>query len=225
VLYQNDDFGKDLLKGLRQALGAKAEQMIVATASYEVTDATIDSQIVSLQASGADTLFEFTTSRFAAQAIRKVYDLGWKPLQFVPYPASSVAGALTPAGLDKSTGVMTSGFVKDPADPRWKSDPAFQEWVAFMKKYYPDGDLTDQLNVWGYVTAQVMVQILKHCGDDLTRENLMKQAASLKNLELPLYLPGIRNNTSASDYRMIRQMYLMRFDGKKWVVFGDLQDD
>ena len=225
VLYQNDDFGKDLLKGLRQALGAKAEQMIVATASYEVTDPTIDSQIVSLQASGADTLFEFTTLRFAAQAIRKAYDLGWKPLQFVPYPASSVAAALTPAGLDKSTGVMTSGFVKDPADPRWKSDPAFQEWVAFMKKYYPDGDLTDQLNVWGYVTAQVMVQILKHCGDDLTRENLMKQAASLKNLELPLYLPGIRNNTSASDYRMIRQMYLMRFDGKKWVVFGDLQGD
>jgi branched-chain amino acid transport system substrate-binding protein len=223
VLYQNDDYGKDLLKGLREALGAKAEQMVVATASYEVTDATIDSQIVSLHASGADTLFEFTTPRFGAQAIRKVYDIGWKPLQFVPFPASSVGAVLTPAGLEKSTGLITSGFVKDPADPRWKTDPAFQEWVAFMKKYYPDGDLTDQLNVWGYMTAQVMVQILKQCGDDLTRENVMKQAANLKNLDLPLYLPGIKNNTSPTDYRVIRQMYLMRFDGKKWVAFGDLQ--
>jgi branched-chain amino acid transport system substrate-binding protein len=223
VLYQNDDYGKDLLKGLREALGAKAEQMVVATASYEVTDATIDSQIVSLHASGADTLFDFTTPRFGAQAIRKVYDIGWKPLQFVPFPASSVGAVLTPAGLEKSTGLITSGFVKDPADPRWKTDPAFQEWVAFMKKYYPDGDLTDQLNVWGYMTAQVMVQILKQCGDDLTRENVMKQAANLKNLDLPLYLPGIKNNTSPTDYRVIRQMYLMRFDGKKWVAFGDLQ--
>jgi ABC-type branched-subunit amino acid transport system substrate-binding protein len=223
VLYQNDDFGKDLLKGLREALGGKAEQMIVATASYEVTDPTIDSQIVSLQGSGADTLFTFATTRFAAQSIRKVYDIGWKPLHFVPYPAGSIGAVLAPAGLDKSTGLITSGFVKDPVDPRWKSESAFQEWVAFMKKYYPEGDLTDQLNVWGYMTAQVMAQILKQCGDELTRENVMKQAANLKNFELPLYLPGIRNNTSASDYRVIKQMYLMRFDGKKWVVFGDLQ--
>jgi ABC-type branched-subunit amino acid transport system substrate-binding protein len=223
VLYQNDDFGKDMVKGLREMLGAKADQMIVATASYEVTDPTIDSQIVTLQASGADTLFDFATPKFAAQAIRKVYDIGWKPLQFVPYPASSVGAVLTPAGLDKSAGVMTTGFVKDPADPKWKSDPAFQEWTAWMKKYYPEGDLNDQLNVWGYLTAQVMVQILKQCGDDLTRENVIKQAASLKNLELPLYLPGVKNNTSATDYRVIRQMYLMRFDGKKWVVIGDLQ--
>ncbi len=223
VLYQNDDYGKDLLKGLREALGSKAEQMIVAVVSYEVTDPTIDSQIVSLQGSGADTLFTFATPRFAAQSIRKVYDIGWKPLHFITYPASSIGAVLTPAGLDKSTGLITSGFVKDPVDPRWKSEPAFQEWVAFMKKSYPEGDLTDVLNVWGYMTAQVMAQILKQCGDELTRENVMKQAANLKNFELPLYLPGIRNNTSASDYRVIRQMYLMRFDGKKWVVFGDLQ--
>ena len=223
VLYQNDDYGKDQLKSLREVLGAKADQMIIATASYEVTDPTIDSQIVSLQTSGADTLFDFATPKFAAQAIRKTYDIGWKPLQFVPYPAASVGAVLTPAGLDKSVGLITAGFVKDPADPRWKDDPAFKEWVAWMKKYYPDGDLTDQLNVWGYLTAQVMVQVLTQCGDDLTRENLMRQAASLKNVEFPLHLSGIKLNTSPTDFRVIRQLQLMRFDGKKWVLFGELQ--
>jgi ABC-type branched-subunit amino acid transport system substrate-binding protein len=223
VLYQNDDYGKDLLKGLRDALGAKADQMIVATASYEVTDPTVDSQIVSLQASGADTFFNFSTPKFAAQAIRKAYDIGWRPLEFVPYPASSVGAVLTPAGPEKAVGIITGGFVKDPADPRWKSDPAFQEWLAWMKKYYPEGDVTDQLNVWGYLTAQVMVRILTHCGDDLTRENLMRQATGVKNLELPMYLPGIKLNTNPTDYQLIKQMQLMRFDGKKWVLFGELQ--
>jgi ABC-type branched-subunit amino acid transport system substrate-binding protein len=223
VLFQNDDYGKDMLKGLRDALGSKADQMIVAAVSYEVTDPTIDSQIVTLQASGADTFFNFTTPKFAAQAIRKVYDLGWKPLQFVPYPASSVAAVLAPAGLEKSIGIITGGFAKDPTDPGWKSDPGFQDWLAFMKKYHPEGDLTDQLNVWGYLTGQVMVQILKQCGDDLTRENLMRQAANLKSFELPMYLPGIRLNTSPTDYRSVRQMHLLRFDGKKWVLFGELQ--
>jgi branched-chain amino acid transport system substrate-binding protein len=223
VLYQNDDYGKDQLKTLREVLGTKADQMIIATASYEVTDPTIDSQIVSLQGSGADTLFDFATTKFAAQAIRKTYDIGWKPLQFVPYPAASVGAVLTPAGLEKSIGLITAGFVKDPADPRWQNDPAFKEWVAWMKKYYPDGDLTDQLNVWGYLTAQVMVQVLTQCGDDLTRENLMRQAASLKNVEFPLHLPGIKLNTSPTDFRVIRQLQLMRFDGKKWVLFGELQ--
>jgi ABC-type branched-subunit amino acid transport system substrate-binding protein len=223
VLYQNDDYGKDQLKTLREVLGAKADQMIIATASYEVTDPTIDSQIVSLQGSGADTLFDFATTKFAAQAIRKTYDIGWKPLQFVPYPAASVGAVLTPAGLDKSVGLITAGFVKDPADPRWQNDPAFKEWIAWMKKYYPDGDLTDQLNVWGYLTAQAMVQVLAQCGDDLTRENVMRQAASLKNVEFPLHLPGIKLNTSPTDFRVIRQLHLMRFDGKKWVLFGELQ--
>jgi branched-chain amino acid transport system substrate-binding protein len=223
ALYQNDDYGKDLLKGLRDALGAKADQMIVATASYEVTDPSVDSQIVSLQASGADTFFNFSTPKFAAQAIRKSYDIGWKPLEFVPYPASSVGAVLTPAGPEKAVGLITGGFVKDPTDPRWKSDPAFQEWLAWMKKYYPEGDVTDQLNVWGYLTAQVMVRILTQCGDDLTRENVMRQTTSLKNLELPMYLPGIKLNTSPADYRLIKQMQLMRFDGRKWVLFGELQ--
>jgi ABC-type branched-subunit amino acid transport system substrate-binding protein len=223
VLYQNDDFGKDMLKGLRDALGGAAEKMIVATASYEVTDPSIDSQIVTLQASKADTFFNFSTPKFAAQAIRKVYDVGWKPLQFLPYPASSVAAVLTPAGLDKSMGIITGGFVKDPTDPGWKDDPGFEAWVAFMKKYDPDGDLNDQLNAWGYLTAQTMVQVLKQCGEDLTRENLMRQAASLKNFELPMYLPGIHMDTSATDYRAIKQMYLLRFHGKKWVRFGALE--
>ena len=223
VLYQNDDYGKDMLKGLRDALGSRAEQMVVAVASYEVTDATIDSQMVTLQASGADTFFNFATPKFAAQAIRKVYDLGWKPLHFVSYPASSVAAVLTPAGLEKSIGIVTGGFAKDPTDPGWRSDPGFQDWLAFMKKYYSEGDVTDQLNVWGYLTGQVMVQILKQCGDDLTRDNLMRQAANLKNYELPMYLPGIKMNTSPTDYRGIKQMHLMRFDGKKWVLFGELQ--
>ena len=223
VLYQNDDYGKDLLKGLREALGPKADATIVATASYEVTDPTVDSQIVSLQAAGTDTLFNFATPKFAAQSIRKVYDIGWRPLQFVAYPASSVGAVIAPAGPDKAVGLITAGFVKDPADPRWKTDPAFQEWLAWMKAYYPQGDVTDQLNVWGYLTAQVMVHILAQCGDDLTRENLMRQATSLRNLESPMYLPGIKLNTSPTDYRLIRQVHLMRFDGKKWVLFGELQ--
>ena len=223
ALYQNDDYGKDLVKGLRDALGTKADQMVIATASYEVTDPTIDSQIVSLQASGADTFFNFSTPKFAAQAIRKVYDIGWKPLQFVPYPASSVGAVLTPAGPDKAVGLITGGFVKDPADPRWKNDPAFQEWLTWMKKYYPDGDITDQLNVWGYLTAQVMVRILTQCGDDLTRENVMRQAANVTSFELPMYLPGVKLTTTPTDFRLIRQMQLMRFDGKKWVLFGELQ--
>jgi len=223
ALYQNDDYGRDLLKGLRDALGANADQMIVATASYEVTDPTVDSQIVTLQASGADTFFNFTTPKFAAQAIRKAYDIGWRPLEFVPYPASSVGAVLTPAGLEKAVGLITGGFVKDPTDPRWKNDPAFQEWLAWMKKYYPEGDVTDQLNVWGYLTAQVMVRILTQCGGDLTRENVMRQATNVKNLELPMYLPGIKLNTTPADYRLIKQMQLMRFDGNKWALFGELQ--
>jgi branched-chain amino acid transport system substrate-binding protein len=225
VLYQNDDFGKDLMKGLREALGAKADQMIVAIASYEVTDPTVDSQIVTLQASGADTFFNFATPKFAAQAIRKVYDIGWKPMQFVPFPASSVGAVLVPAGLEKSIGIITGGFVKDPADPRWKNDAAFQEWLAWMKKYYPEGDVTDQLNVWGYLTAQVMAHLLTQCGDNLTRENLMRQAANVKNLQFPLYLPGLKLNTSETDLRLIKQMQLMRFDGKKWDLFGELQGE
>ncbi|MEO8009967.1 MAG: ABC transporter substrate-binding protein [Betaproteobacteria bacterium] len=222
VLYQNDDFGKDYLNGLHDELGSKARSMIVAEASFELTDPTVDSQMVSLKASGADTFINIATAKFAAQAIRKAYDIGWKPLQFVSIVGSSVGQVMVPAGLEKGVGVITMGFVKDPTDPQWDNDPAMRAWVAFMKKYYPDGDLTDWYNVYAYAAAQTLVQVFKQCADDLTRENVMKQAASLRNFELPLLLPGIRINTSSADYRVIRQAQLQRFDGKQWVRFGEL---
>jgi len=222
VLYQNDDFGKDYLNGLREGLGAQAGRMIISEQSFELSDPTVDSQLVSLKAAGADIFINIATAKFAAQAIRKAYDIGWKPLQFVSIVGSSVGQVMMPAGPEKGVGVITMGFVKDPTDPQWANDPAMKAWIAFMKKYYPDGDLTDWYNVYAYAAAQTLVQVLKQCGDDLTRANIMKQAASLKNLELPLLLPGIRINTSPDDYRVIRQAQLQRFDGKQWVRFGDL---
>jgi len=221
VLYQNDDYGKDYLNHLRLGLGAKVS-MIVREASYEVTDPSVDSQIVALQASGADTLFVFATPKFAAQAIRKTYDIGWKPLEFVNTVSSSVAAVLQPAGLDKSIGIITAQYMKDPTDPQWSKEKSFLDWVGWMKKYYPQGDLADILNVYGYSAAQTLVHVLKQCGDDLTRENIMRQAASIKNLELPLLLPGMRINTSPTDFYPIEQMQLGRFDGKRWVLFGEL---
>jgi ABC-type branched-subunit amino acid transport system substrate-binding protein len=222
VLYQNDDFGKDYLNGLHDGLGDKAQKMIVSEASFELSDPTVDSQLVSLKASGADTFFNIATAKFAAQAIRKAYDIGWKPLQFVSLVGSSVGQVMTPAGPEKAVGVITVGFVKDPTDPQWDKDPAMKEWRAFMKKYYPTGDLTDWYNVYAYAVGQTLVQVLKQCGDDLTHENVMAQAANLKNFNLPLLLPGISINTSANDYRVIRQVQLQRFDGKQWVRFGDV---
>ena len=222
VLYQNDDFGKDYLNGLHDELGDKAKSMIVAEASFELSDPTVDSQMVSLKASGADTFFNIGTPKFSAQAIRKAYDIGWKPLQFVSMPGSSVGQVMVPAGPEKGVGVITVGFVKDPTDPQWDNDAAMKGWRAFMKKYYPDGDLTDWYNVYAYAVAQTLVEVLKQCGDDLTRENVMKHAANLKNLELSLLLPGIRINTSPTDYRVIRQVQLQRFDGKQWMRFGEV---
>jgi ABC-type branched-subunit amino acid transport system substrate-binding protein len=221
VLYQNDDYGKDYLNHLRLGLGAKVS-MIVKEASYEVTDPSVDSQIVALQASGADTLFVFATPKFAAQAIRKTYDIGWKPLEFVNTVSSSVAAVLQPAGLDKSIGIITAQYMKDPTDPQWSKEKSFLDWVEWMKKYYPQGDLADILNVYGYSAAQTLVHVLKQCGDDVTRENIMRQAASIKNLELPLLLPGMRINTGPADFYPIEQMQLGRFDGKRWVLFGEL---
>ena len=221
VLYQNDDYGKDYLNHLRLGLGAKVS-MIVKEASYEVTDPSVDSQIVALQASGADTLFVFATPKFAAQAIRKTYDIGWKPLEFVNTVSSSVAAVLQPAGLEKSIGIITAQYMKDPTDPQWSKEKAFLDWVEWMKKYYPQGDLADILNVYGYSAAQTLVHVFKQCGDDLTRENIMRQAANIKNLELPLLLPGMRINTSPTDFYPIEQMQLGRFDGKRWVLFGEL---
>jgi len=222
ILYQNDDYGKDYLKGFKDGLGDKAASMIVAEVSYEVSDPSIDTQIVTLQASGADTFFNITTPKFAAQAIRKAYDIGWKPQQFLNNVSISIATVLQPAGLEKSVGLISSGYIKDPNDPSWKDEKATKDYLAFMKKYYPDGAPEDINNVYGYSVAQTLVPVLKQCGDDLTRENIIRQAANLKDLELPMLLPGIRINTSPTDFYPIEQAQLIRFDGKTWVRFGEL---
>ena len=217
VLYQNDDYGKDYVRMLRKELSERAAKVVVvAEASYEVTDATIDSQLIALKDSGADALFSFTTPKFAAMSIRKVYDLGWRPLHFVPTNASSVEAVLRPAGIEKAVGLISAAFVKDPSELDWKNDPATKEYLAFMQRYYPGADALDTQNVVGYVSAQAVVQVLRQCGDDLTRENVMRQAANLKGVELPMLLPGIRLNTSPTDYTPIKQMNLRRFDGKSW---------
>jgi branched-chain amino acid transport system substrate-binding protein len=222
VLVQNDDYGKDYLKGFKDALGDKAAKMIVAEASYEVSDPTIDSQVVTLKASGADVLFDITTPKFASQAIRKVYDLGWKPVHYINNISISVGAVLTPAGLEKSAGLITTQYLKDPTDKAWENEPAVKEWSVFMKKYFPEGSLTDASNLYGYAAAQTLVQLLKQCGDNLTRENVMKQAASIKDLQLGVALPGVKVSTSATDYAPFKAMQLARFDGTQWVRFGEV---
>ena len=222
ILYQNDDYGKDYVKGLKDGLGDKAAKMIVAEASYEVTDPTIDSQIVTLKASGADTFYNVTTPKFAAQAIRRVYDMGWKPLHVLNNVSYSVGSVLTPAGLEKSVGLITAAYTKDPVDPQWKNDPGFKEYAAWFKKYYPEGEINDSFNVAGYLIAQGVVHVLKACGDDLSRENVMRQMTSIKDLQLPMMLPGIKWNTSPDDYFLIESAQLARFDGKEWARFGKI---
>ena len=222
VLYQNDDFGKDYLRALKDHLGNKAARMIIAEASYESTDPSVDSQVATLKSSGADAFFSFTSPKFTAQAIRRAHDIDWNPLLFIPYSATSVSAVLQPAGLQKAVGVIASAYVKDPTDPQWRNDAATRDWQGWMKKYFADGDLSDIYNVYAYTNAQLLVRILAQCGDDLTRENVMKQAASLKDVELPMLLPGIRINTSATDYDPVKQLQLMRFDGKEWVRFGEV---
>jgi branched-chain amino acid transport system substrate-binding protein len=224
VLFQNDDYGKDYLKGLKDGLGDKAKSMIVAEASYEVTDPTIDSQIVQLQGSGADVFVNITTPKFAAMAIRKAYDIGWKPVQYLNNVSQSVGSVLVPAGVEKAVGIISSNYGKDPTDPQWDNDPGMKEWRAFMKKYYPDGNVADNSNVYGYSVARTLVQVLKQCGDNLTRENVMKQAASLKDFDTGVGLPGIRINTSTSDFAPIQAVQLMKFDGKTWGLFGEVID-
>ena len=222
VLYQNDDYGKDYLKGLKDALGDKAGTMIVAEASYELTDPSIDSQIVTLKGSGADTFADFTTPKFGAQAIRKTYDIGWKPLHLIAFPASSVSAVLKPAGLAKAVGLISSAVAKDPSDPQWRDDPAVKAYRVWAKQWYPEGDPEDWSNVIGYTSAQLMVEVLRQCGDDLTRENLLRQATNIKDLQLPMMLPGIKINTSPTDYLPVEQAQLIRFDGERWVRFGDI---
>jgi branched-chain amino acid transport system substrate-binding protein len=221
VLFQNDDYGKDYLKGFKDGLGDKVK-MIVADVSYETSDPTVDSQIVQLQGSGADVFFNITTPKFAAQAVRKAYDIGWKPVQYLNNVSASIGSVLVPAGLEKSVGLITTQYLKDPLDNAWKNDAAMNDWKAFMAKYYPDGDLKDGSNVYGYTAAQGLVQVLKQCGDLLTRENVMKQAASLKDFTPSLALPGIKVNTSPTDFAPFQQMQMARFDGKEWVRYGDV---
>ena len=219
VLYQNDDSGKDFLKGFKDGLGDKAS-MIVAAVSYEPTDPTVDSQIVQLHSSGADTLYASSIPKVTAMAVRKVRDLGWNPLFVISSVGSSVAAALAPAGLEKSVGLVTGAYLKDPSDPQWADDPGFKDWLAFMKKYQPGGDLADASNVYGYSVTQTLAIVLKQCGEDLSRENIIRQAANL-DIELPLLHKGIRFRTTATDYYGIKKMRLQRFDGKAWVPFGE----
>ncbi len=221
VLYQNDDYGKDYLKGFMDGLGAKAQAMVVKSATYEVTDPTVDSQIVTLQSSGADTFFNITTPKFAAQAIRKVADVGWKPVHYLNQVSASVGSVLKPAGLDKSVGLISMQYIKDPSDPKWAGDKAMQDYLAFMKKYLPDLDPMDGNNTYGLAVAQLTAHVLRQCGDNLTRENVMKQAASVKDFQIPMALPGVLANTNPNDFAPFQTMQLVRFDGKTWVAFGE----
>jgi len=219
VLYQNDDYGKDLLQGLKDGMGDKAS-MIVSEVPYETSDPTIDSQIIKLKDSGADVLVNIATPKFAAQAIRKVAELDWKPVHLVNNVSQSVGGVLKPAGLENSNGVLSTGYLKDPTDPQWQDDPAYKEWEAFMDKYYPDGDKSSSFTVYGYAVAQTLQKVLEQAGDNLTRENVMKEAANLKELELGMALPGIIINTSAEDFFPFEQMQMMKFNGERWEMFG-----
>jgi branched-chain amino acid transport system substrate-binding protein len=222
VLYQNDDYGKDYLKGFEDGLGAQASKLIVSKVSYEVTDPTVDSQIVQLQASGANVFFNITTPKFAAQAIRKAYDIGWKPVHYLNNVSNSVGSVLSPAGLEKAVGIISSAYLKDATDPTWAKDAAIAQWREFMKKYYPDGNQADVFNVYGYTVAMTIAQVLKQCGDNLTRENVMRQAANMKGWRAETLLPGITISTSSEDFAPIEQVQLERFDGKQWVLFGEV---
>ena len=224
ILYQNDDYGKDYLKGFKDGLGDAAKKLIVSEQSYEVTDPTVDSQVVNLKNSGANVFFNVTIPKFAAQAIKKAHDIGWKPLHLLNNVSASVGSVLKPAGFEASKDLITAQYLKDPTDPQWKNDQGFKDWLAFMKKHYPDGNVEDAFNVYGYTVAQTIVQTLKQCGNDLSRENVMRQAASLKNLELPMLLPGIKINTGPKDFYPIEQERLARFDGERWVLFGEIYD-
>ena len=220
ILYQNDDSGKDYLKGLKDGLAGK--MTIVAEAPYEVTDSTIDSQVLNLKAAGADIFFNEASPKFAAQAIRKVVELNWKPVQLLASISNSIGSVLKPAGFANAKGILSTGYLKDPTSSTWAGDPAVAEWEAFMKQYYPDGDRTSGFTVYGYLTAQTLVQVLKQCGDELTRENVMKQAANLKDLRLDMLLPGIAINTGPDDYYPIEQMQMSRFDGEHLQFFGPI---
>jgi branched-chain amino acid transport system substrate-binding protein len=225
VLYQNDDLGKDYLNGIKAGLGDKAAKMIVAEASYEVSDPTIDSQILKIKDAGADLFFSATTPKQAAQAIKKIHELNWKPVHILDINATSVGAVMKPAGLEASKGVISVNYGKDPLDPTWKDDAGMKKYFEFMAKYYPDGDKDSSFNAYGYSTSQLMIHVLQKCGDNLTRENVMKQATSLKDVVLDLSLPGILANTSPTDYRVNKQLQMMRFNGERWELFGPILED
>ena len=221
VLYQNDDFGKDYLKGLKDGLGAKAS-MIVAAESYDTSEPTIDNHIIKLKATGADVFLDITTPKFAAQAIKKLAEIEWKALHIVSNVSSSVGGVLKPAGFENAQGILSAAYAKDGADAQWDNDPGMKKFVAFLEKYYPEGNKLDGSVVYGYGAAQTMVKVLELCGDNLTRENVMKQAASLKDFAPDTLLPGVKINTGATDFAPIEQLEMMRFKGEKWDLFGDI---
>jgi branched-chain amino acid transport system substrate-binding protein len=225
ILFQNDDLGRDYVTGLKAGLGDKAATMIVGETSYELSDPTIDSQIVKLKSLGADLLYDASTPKFAAQAIKKVADLGWKPIHILDINASPVSATLKPAGLEISKDIISTNYGKDPGDPQWKDDAGIKAYFAFMDKYYPEGDKLNTVNSYGYATAELLVHILRQCGDDLTRENIMRQATGLKNYVGSLALPGMSAHTSPTDYRINKQMQMMKFDGERWQLFGPIIED
>jgi branched-chain amino acid transport system substrate-binding protein len=221
VMYQNDDFGKDYLKGLKDALGAKAS-MIIAEESYETSEPTIDNHIVKLKATGADVFLSITTPKFAAQAIKKLAEIDWKPLHIVSNVSASVGSVIKPAGFENAQGILSAAYAKDGADSQWDNDPGMKKFYAFLEKYYPEGNKLDGSVVYGYGAAQTMVKVLEMCGDNLTRENVMKQAASLKDFAPDTLLPGVKITTTATDFAPIEQLQMMRFKGEKWDLFGDI---
>lgn len=220
VLFQNDDYGRDYLKGFKEGLGEKAKAMIVAEASYELTDPTVDSQIVQLRGSGADVLVSFSTAKAAIQTLRKVHDSGWKPTHYLAQGAALIGAVFNPAGPEKAAGVISTAYAKDPNDKQWENDAAYREWLAFMKKYRPEADLTLGSHVYAYSSARLMVDILRACGDQLTRENVLRQATSIKAVQLPMFLPGVVVSSGPDDYRLIRSLQPVAFDGKRWNRLG-----
>jgi len=222
ILYQNDDYGKDYVKGFKDGLGAKAASMILVEESYEVSQPTIDSNIVKLKSLNADVFFNVTTPKFAAQSIKKMAEIGWKPMHILNNVSASIGSTIKPAGFENSQDIISSAYFKDPTDAQWKNDPGMKAWNEFLDKYYPEANRADSAVMYGYNVAQGLVHVLKACGDDLTRANVMKQAASIKNLELGGLLPGVKVNTSPTDFAPISQLQLMKFKGETWELFGEI---
>jgi branched-chain amino acid transport system substrate-binding protein len=222
ILFQNDDYGKDYVKGLKDGLGAKAASMIIAEESYETTEPSIDDHIVRLKATGADVFYNVTTPKFAAQAIKKIAEIQWKPLHILNNVSASIGSVIKPAGFENAQGIISSSYLKDTSDPQWKDDAGMKAFDEFLTKYFPDGNRIDLSVMYGYTVAQGLVYVLKNCGDDLTRANIMKQAASIKGLKLGGLLPGVEVNTSPTDFAPINQLQLMTFKGERWDLFGDI---